>query len=251
MLIVADPVFDVSDPRAKGASKNSGGPSGPGGKLRELALKSAAEEVKDAQPSGRPAANWGIARLDATRTEAGQIARLAGGSRGRVDVWLDLEASESNVKKRDLAAYGFLHFATHGFLSAERPQLSGLVLSLVGEDDGDGFLRVPEVFNLRLGAPLVILSACETGLGQVRHGEGVIGLTRAFMYAGAPTVGVSLWSVNDDSTAELMTDFYAGLLQGRGPAGAALRAAQLKMIAAGQYDAPYFWAPFVLVGDWR
>jgi len=128
------------------------------------------------------------------------------------------------------------------------------VLSLVGNKGQDGFLRTDEVFNLRLGSPLVMLSACETGLGKEKRGEGVIGLTRAFMYAGAPTVGVSLWSVADKSTADLMTDFYKRLLTAgsteSSPSGA-MRGAQLAMISAKKYSAPFYWAPFILVGDWH
>ena len=127
-------------------------------------------------------------------------------------MWLDLDASEENLDNRDITKYRVVHIATHGLLNAERPQFTGLVLSLVGNKGQDGFLRTDEVFNLRLGSPLVMLSACETGLGKEKRGEGVIGLTRAFMYAGAPTVGVSLWSVADKSTADLMTDFYKRLL---------------------------------------
>jgi len=128
------------------------------------------------------------------------------------------------------------------------------VLSLVGNKNEDGFLRTDEVFNLKLGSPLVMLSACETGLGKEKRGEGVMGLTRAFMYAGAPTVGVSLWSVADKSTAELMTDFYKRFLGPSTPpvaASSAMREAQLAMIAGKKYSAPFYWAPFVLVGDWR
>ena len=132
-----------------------------------------------------------------------------------------------------------------------------MVLSLVGNKNEDGFLRTDEVFNLRLGAPLVMLSACETGLGKEKRGEGVMGLTRAFMYAGAPTVGVTLWSVADKSTAELMTDFYKRLLASPGAspsaasASSAMRNAQLAMINGKKYSAPFYWAPFVLVGDWH
>jgi CHAT domain-containing protein len=146
-----------------------------------------------------------------------------------------------------------LHIATPGLLNAERPQFTGLVLTLVGNKSEDGFLRTDEVFNLRLSSPLVMLSACETGLGKEKRGEGVMGLTRAFMYAGAPTVGVSLWSVADRSTAELMADFYKRYL-GAGNAAspsAAIREAQLAMIGGKKYSAPFYWAPFVLVGDWR
>jgi CHAT domain-containing protein len=193
-----------------------------------------------------------LVRLDGTRSEAEEIAKLTRASGGQADVWLDFDASEAKLQARKLDNYRVVHFATHGLLDAERPQFTGLALSLVGETGGDGFLRVEEVFNLRLGSPLVMLSACETGLGKERRGEGVIGLTRAFIYAGAPTVGVSLWSVADKSTSELMPEFYRRLLGGQGSgAPAAMRASQISMIAGKRYSAPFYWAPFVLVGDWR
>ena len=193
-----------------------------------------------------------LARLAGTRAEADQIAKLAKASGTQADVWLDLDASEDNVDARDISKYRILHVATHGLLNAERPQFTGLVLSLVGTKNEDGFLRTDEVFNLKLGSPLVMLSACETGLGKEKRGEGVMGLTRAFMYAGAPTVGVSLWSVADKSTADLMTDFYKRLLASQTASPAtAMRDAQLAMIAGKKYSAPFYWAPFVLVGDWR
>ena len=115
-----------------------------------------------------------------------KIARAGG---GQPEMWIDLNASEDNVRNRDVTNYRVVHIATHGLLDAERPQFTGLVLSLVGNKSGDGFLRTDEIFNLKLGSPLVMLSACETGLGKEKRGEGVIGLTRAFMYAGAPDSG--------------------------------------------------------------
>ena len=167
-------------------------------------------------------------------------------------MWLDLGANEDDLKHRDIQSYRVVHVATHGVLDAMRPQFSGLVLSLVGnKSDDDGFLRTGEVFNLRLGAPLVMLSACETGLGKVKRGEGVIGLSQAFMYAGANTVGVTLWSVADKPTAELMTDFYQRLLGPNPFPSDAIREAQLAMISGKKYSAPYYWAPFVLVGEWK
>jgi CHAT domain-containing protein len=193
-----------------------------------------------------------LARLTGTRTEAQQISQLVKTSGGQADVWLDLDASEDNLVARDITKYRIIHVATHGLLNAERPQFTGVVLSLVGNKSHDGFLRTDEVFNLHLGSPLVVLSACETGLGKEKRGEGVMGLTRAFMYAGAPTVGVSLWSVADKSTADLMTDFYRRLLaSGDVSSSAALREAQLSLIAGKKYSAPFYWAPFVLVGDWK
>ncbi|HEX8179755.1 MAG TPA: CHAT domain-containing tetratricopeptide repeat protein [Pyrinomonadaceae bacterium] len=241
MLVVADPVFDPKDARLKMA------PAGDG--TQDASIASAVADVAGA--SVEPA-KLRLARLTGTRAEAQAVAQLARAAGLAPDVWLDLDANEANVKTRDIGKYRVLHVATHGLLNTERPQFTGVVLSLVGNREGDGFLRTDEIFNLHLGAPLVMLSACETGLGREKRGEGIIGLTRAFMYAGAPTVGVSLWSVADKSTPDLMTDFYKRYLgkQSVGSA-AALRAAQQQMIAGKQYSAPFHWAPFVLVGDWK
>lgn len=252
MLIVADPVFNSVDERAKGSANTSASEG-----TRGLGLASAVADVAGQQNSGiavTPANMQGLplARLAGTRTEADEISKLAKASGGQADVWLDLNASEENVETRDTNKYRVIHIATHGLLDADRPQFSGLVLSLIGNKNQDGFLRTDEVFNLRLGAPLVMLSACETGLGKEKRGEGVIGLTRAFIYAGAPTVGVSLWSVADKSTAELMTEFYKRLFASESAsASASLREAQLAMINEKKYSAPFYWAPFVLVGDWK
>jgi CHAT domain-containing protein len=257
MLVVADPVFDASDARARGAKTAT--PQTPeSDAARGLSFNSAISDVDLNDKPGGAAAATGtqrgvLVRLSGTRSEAQQIAKLAAAAGRKADVWLDLDANEAKVEASDLRQYRVLHFATHGLLNTERPQFTGVVLSLVGNREGaDGFLRTDEVFNLKLGSPLVMLSACETGLGKEKRGEGVIGLTRAFMYAGAPAVGVSLWSVADKSTADLMADFYKNLLTGAGqqPA-AALRTARLNMIAGKKYSAPFFWAPFVLVGDWR
>jgi CHAT domain-containing protein len=242
VLVVADPVFDPSDERARGHLHHS-----KDAPAQFAAMQSAIRDV-----AGTKLTNFRLVRLAGTKAEAERIADLARAGGGSADVWLDLEASEGNVSTRRLEGYRVLHIATHGLLDAERPQFTGLALSLVGDPEADGFLRVEEVFNLRLGSPLVVLSACETGLGREKRGEGVIGLTRAFMYAGAPTVGVSLWAVADNSTAVLMPEFYKRLLAsgGREPA-AAMRAAQQQMIAGRRFSAPFYWAPFVLVGDWR
>ena len=250
MLIIADPVFNSNDARAQKKTAAAASDA----EVRGLGIQSAVTDVggsapaPNAQMEGLP-----LMRLNGTRTEADQIAKLAKTSGGQADVWLDLDANEDNLDARDISKYRVIHVATHGLLNAERPQFTGVVLSLVGNKTHDGFVRTDEVFNLRLGSPLVMLSACETGLGKEKRGEGVMGLTRAFMYAGAPTVGVSLWSVADKSTADLMTDFYRRLFsstQGTTSSGA-LRGAQLAMISGKKYSAPFFWAPFVLVGDWN
>jgi CHAT domain-containing protein len=250
MLIIADPVFNSNDARAKRTAGATGETE-----VRGLGIQSALVDVAGQTATVTPGAKMEglpLARLMGTRSEAEQISKLAKTSGGQADVWLDLDASEDNLGARDVSKYRVIHVATHGLLNAERPQFTGVVLSLIGNKNGDGFVRTDEVFNLRLGAPLVMLSACETGLGKEKRGEGVMGLTRAFMYAGAPTVGVSLWSVADKSTADLMTDFYKRLLTpGDAPSSSALRGAQLAMISGKKYSAPFYWAPFVLVGDWN
>jgi CHAT domain-containing protein len=169
-------------------------------------------------------------------------------------VALDFEASRATVQAADLKDYRFIHFATHGLLNDVRPELSGLVLSLVDREGRPtrGLLTAPDVFNLELDAELVVLSGCRTALGKEIRGEGLIGLTRAFMYAGVPKVVASLWPVDDLTTAELMKRFYEGML---GPAklrpAAALRRAQARMAADPRWSAPYYWAGFQLQGDWR
>jgi CHAT domain-containing protein/tetratricopeptide (TPR) repeat protein len=244
ILLVADPVFSANDPRMQtGSAPNRAEVT------RGLGLDSAVNDV-----NGPPQANGPLTlpRLAGTRIEAEQIGRLAKASGAQADLWLDLGANEDDLKHRDIQSYRAVHIATHGVLDATRPQFSGLVLSLVGnKSDDDGFLRTAEVFNLKLGAPLVMLSACESGLGKVKRGEGVVGLSQAFMYAGANTVGVTLWSVADKPTAELMTDFYQRLLGPNPSPSDAMREAQLAMISGKKYSAPFYWAPFVLVGEWK
>jgi CHAT domain-containing protein len=253
VLIIADPVFNSNDARAKKGTANATTDA----EVRGLGIQSAVADVAGSTPApaaaSTPMEGLPLTRLNGTRVEAEQISKLTKASGGQADIWLDLEANEDNLGTRDISKYRIIHVATHGLLNAERPQFTGVVLSLVGNKTRDGFVRTDEVFNLRLGSPLVMLSACETGLGKEKRGEGVMGLTRAFMYAGAPTVGVSLWSVADKSTADLMTDFYQRLLSTSTPAttSAALRGAQLAMISNKKYSAPFYWAPFVLVGDWN
>ena len=250
ILVIADPVFNSNDARAKKGTAAVTTDA----EVRGLGIQSALADVDGNTPTSANAAMEGLplARLNGTRIEADQISKLVKTSGGQADVWLDLDASEENLGTRDISKYRIIHVATHGLLNAERPQFTGVVLSLVGNKTRDGFVRTDEVFNLHLGSPLVMLSACETGLGKEKRGEGVMGLTRAFMYAGAPTVGVSLWSVADKSTADLMTDFYQRLLSASaGTTSGSLRGAQLAMISGKKYSAPFYWAPFVLVGDWK
>ncbi|HJQ35117.1 MAG TPA: CHAT domain-containing tetratricopeptide repeat protein [Pyrinomonadaceae bacterium] len=248
ILLIADPVFDLSDPRAATLTRTPHTQDD----RHAFGLDIAAADVERRQLGSPLLRNAIIRRIPATGSEAEQIEQYALGANLKPQVWRNLDANEANVSG-DLSRYRVLHFATHGLLDAERPQFSGLVLSLVGNrEDKDGFLRTDEVFNLKLGSPLVMLSACESGLGKEERGEGVIGLTRAFIYAGAPTVGVTLWSVDDQPTAKLMAAFYDNYLTKRGTTpSAAMRAAQRAMIANKDYATPYQWAAFILIGDYQ
>jgi CHAT domain-containing protein len=146
-----------------------------------------------------------------------------------------------------------VHFATHGILNNKHPELSGLILSLVNKHGGaqDGFLKLQDIYNLKLPVELVVLSGCETGLGEEIRGEGLIGLTRGFMYAGASRVVASLWSVSDIATAHLMADFYKAMERDRMTPAAALRAAQIRMWRQKQWSSPYYWAAFQIQGEWQ
>jgi CHAT domain-containing protein len=214
---------------------------------------------------------WKLERLVQSRREVQQIAKLY--PNDEVALFLREQAREENVKAEGrLSHYRLIHFAAHGLLNENKPQYSGLVLTLSPEAGNpkselqtsdlrpqtsdrvnpqsaeDGLLQVYEIFNLKLNADLVVLSACETGLGKQVKGEGLIGLTRAFMYAGTSSVVVSLWKVLDTSTADLMVRFYRHLKDGKLSKAEALRQAQLELIRHGKFAHPYFWAPFVLVG---
>jgi CHAT domain-containing protein len=187
--------------------------------------------------------------LPATRTEVAQLSRGFG---RRATVYLGAEATEARAKSVVKTTY--LHFATHGLLDPRSPLDSALALTVpagrrAGEENG--LLQAWEIFEqMRIEADLVTLSACETALGGDVAGEGLVGLTRAFHYAGARTVLASLWRVADDSTSELITRFYAGLRAGL-TKDEALRRAQLAAIASPSTTAPFHWAAFTLSGDWR
>jgi CHAT domain-containing protein len=243
LAVLADPVFERSDPRLKGGVAVGGS----GDEQRGLRL-SVGKAAKD---SGIEDAGPGIPRLPGTRKEAEQILALARTAPSRPA--FDFTASRATVTDVELGQYRYVHFATHGFLDSQYPELSGVLLSMFDERGRpqDGFLRAHEFYNLKLSADLVVLSACQTGLGKEIRGEGLVGLTRGIMYAGAPRVVVSLWDVSDAGTAELMTRFYRGMLkEGKRPAEA-LQAAQVSMLGDERFAAPYFWAAFTLQGEWR
>lgn len=172
---------------------------------------------------------------------------------GETFVAADFEATRERLQGTDLTKFAILHFATHGFLDPKRPEHSGLVLSTVNRagQEQNGFVELQDIYNLHAPVDLVVLSACQTALGKDVRGEGLIGLTRGFMYAGASSVVASLWKVDDEATAELMKQFYTNLLQkGMRPAEA-LRAAQDSIRQKPEWRAPYYWAAFTLQGEYR
>lgn len=228
LLVLADPVFDPGDPRLT--------------RLASTRTKATAT-LGDDSPV--------FERLPGSRQEAEAIAALVPPSEARIA--LDFDASRAEALSGRLSEYRIVHFATHGVIDAEHPALSGLALSMVdraGQPQA-GFLHLHDIYNLRLNADLVVLSGCRTALGKEVRGEGLLGLTRGFLYAGAPRVLASLWQVEDQATAALMTRFYRALWQEHLRPAAALRAAQLALSRERRWRDPYFWAGFVLQGDWQ
>ena len=224
IAIVADPVFDVTDPRVAEAPR-----------------------APTTAPHGAPA----LSRLSFSRAEADAIASFASG----VPVLKEtgFEATRDSILGGALDDYRIVHLATHGVIDSDRPARSALILSLVGRTGAplDGYLRQRDIYNLSLDADLVVLSACQTAVGKQVSGEGLMGLTRAFMYAGTPRVVATLWEVGDRATADFMKVFYRDLLQQHLRPAAALRDAQVEMARNPRYASPYYWAGFVLHGDWR
>jgi CHAT domain-containing protein/tetratricopeptide (TPR) repeat protein len=244
VAVLADPVLDAADPRVRSSSRGAA-PS-----------TSQADATRSAAPDdlSRSAAATGFTRFERlrwSRTEAQSIMAI-GGSSNSLGA-LDFTASRATAQGPELAKYRIVHFATHGLLNSQHPELSGVVLSLVDEQGRpqDGFLRLHEIYNLELNADLVVLSACRTALGKDVRGEGLVGLTRGFWYAGAPRVVASLWDVRDRATAELMRRFYEALLKDGLTPAAALRAAQVSMWKDKRWRAPHYWAGFVLQGEWK
>ncbi len=245
VAVFADPVFESDDPRLRAGGRpepvRAGGPATPreGDPIRSRAF----EFIKD----GR----WNVPRLPATRHEADAITAAA--PAGLVLKKTGFEASRVAALEPGLAQYRIVHFATHGVVDNEQPGLSGLILSLYDEkgQPQDGFLRLHDIYSLRLPAELIVLSACSTALGKPVKGEGLTGMVRGFFYAGAKRVVASLWKVDDEATGELMQRFYVEMLQAKRSPAAALREAQLDMWREDRWRAPFYWAAFSLQGEWR
>ncbi len=254
LAIIADPVFNPSDdrlalsrvPSNKELAVNQMVKHSP---IPESAPQSLAASLENVLRSVSERDAGELTRLPFSRQEAVKIASLAAENKRLVA--LDFQANRSLVVADALSPYRYIHFATHGLLNSQSPELSGLVLSLVN-DQGEsqlGVLRLGDIYKLKLSADLVVLSACRTGLGKEVRGEGVMGLTRGFMHAGVSRVIASLWSVDDAATSELMTRFYRELLTGKQSPAAALRAAQISMWKGKQWQSPFYWAAFTLQGE--
>ncbi len=231
VAVIADPVFEADDPRLRGAAERRG--------------------VQQAGLRGRDGSTTSVPRLAATRQEADAI--VAAAPPGTVMKAIDFDASRTTAMNGSLSRYRILHFATHGVFNNDQPGLSGIMLSMFdgrGEAQ-DGFLRLHDIYNLNLPAELVVLSACNTALGKSIKGEGLVGIVRGFMYAGAKRVVASHWKVDDEATGELMARFYQAMFRENQSPAAALRQAQLSIRQHERWQSPFYWAAFVLQGEWR
>jgi len=241
VAVIADPVFSAQDARVRPASP-----------ARTLPVSHSPSEPKTSTslPLSGEQTKGEFSRLISSRWEAQQILSLAPAPQGKL--FLDFAADRSIMSGAELADYRFLHIATHAVIDDQRPERSRIVFSLFNDQGHpqDGFVTLSEIFNLNLPVDMVVLSACRTGLGKDFKGEGLVGLTRGFMHAGAKRVVVSLWDVSDKATSELMVRFYRKML---GPEKlapvAALRAAQLELSQDPRWQSPYFWAAFVIQGE--
>lgn len=192
-----------------------------------------------------------LSDLPGSENEINEIKYLFKSKEHDTMVLTDAQATEINLKSQELHKYKYLHFATHGVVDESRPELSRIFLRPTYNDIEDGSLYSGEIYNINIHADLVCLSACQTGLGKLSRGEGIIGLSRALLYAGAENLVVSLWTVSDNSTSKLMIDFYNNHLYSSSfnTFSGALRKAKLKLISDPQFSRPYYWAPFILIGE--
>ncbi|MEG3850013.1 CHAT domain-containing protein [Microcoleus sp. herbarium19] len=239
LAILADPVFSLDDERVKGTVTQA------------TTEKLESNNLGLSRSSRASNMSWPPKRLPFTRKEADIILSLVP-SVARTQQF-DFAATRATATDGNLANYQIVHFATHGIANSQNPELSGILMSMV-DDKGNlvnGFLRLTDIFNLKLAADLVVLSACQTGLGQNIQGEGMVGLTRGFMYAGAQRVGVSLWNVDDEGTSVLMQKFYQKMLQEKLAPAAALRAAQMELMSQEKWKSPNNRAAFMLQGEWK
>ncbi|MCK5168624.1 MAG: CHAT domain-containing protein, partial [Bacteroidales bacterium] len=220
-------------------------------RTRELLQEFDTELNDTIETRGRLVDGGYVSPLPGTESEVQAIFKQFDERGKKALVQIKKSANEEFLKSKEVEKYKYLHFATHGFVNTEKPELSGILLAQDSTLNEDGILYSGEIYNLKLNADLTVLSACETGLGEIKKGEGLIGLTRALLYAGSKNIIVSLWKVADNSTSDLMIDFYKNLLneeQEKQEFSKALQQAKLKMIDEGKYAHPFYWSPFILIG---
>jgi CHAT domain-containing protein len=251
VAVIADPVFEADDPRLS-VEKGAG---------RDVAKAADSPTVSANADAGLELAlrdfgfmrdgKLSVPRLAATRQEADAI--LGAAPAGTTLRAIDFDASRATALSPELAKYRVVHFATHGVFNSDDPALSGLILSMFDKQGRpqDGFLRLHDIYGMQLPVDLVVLSACNTALGKPVKGEGLVGIVRGFMYAGASRVVASLWKVDDDATGALMGRFYDEMLRKKQSPAAALRQAQLAMWQQDRWRSPFYWAAFALQGEWQ
>lgn len=267
VAVLADPVFDRQDARVAKSNSNVSqhrkglAKSGQAGEVlpKQEAPSSPATSASTNKQSQLASAlrdvgldpDGPMPRLALSRQEAIAISRAVPSNQSFSA--LDFKASRATAMSAELSKYRIIHFATHGVLDLEHPELSGIVLSMIDQkgQPQDGYLRLHDIYNLNLPAELVVLSACQTGIGKQVKGEGLIALTRGFMYAGAKSVVASLWKVDDAATSELMAEFYRQMFANKLKPAAALREAQNKLSQTKRWHSPYYWAGFFLQGEWN
>jgi CHAT domain-containing protein len=234
VAVMADPVFRADDSRLGGHADVAPAPN------QQVVMRAASDAGVE-----------NLERLSYSREEAQKIAALA--TAGPSWVALDFAASRQAALQATWQNYALVHFATHTLLDLQHPELSGIVLSLYDPEGHpqDGFLRMNDIYNLRIPADLVVLSTCESALGKTQGEEGLFSLSRAFFHAGARRVLASLWRVDDRASAVFMDRFYQAVLKGGLKPAQALRQAQQEMADDPQWSLPYYWAGYVLQGDWR
>jgi CHAT domain-containing protein/tetratricopeptide (TPR) repeat protein len=246
LAVIADPVFEKNDPRVRLSRLQARTQV----QRNVVALRGSETEqpLVQVELNNKPLV---LERLPFSLEEAEAILDLARDK--KIMRAIGFDANLKAVLDPAIGEYQIIHFATHALLNNSHPELSGIVLSLVDQTGRfqNGFLRLNEIYNLNLAAELVVLSACQTALGKETRGEGLIGLTRGFMYAGVPRVVATLWRINDRAAAEFMRYFYQAILKQHESPSKALRTAQIAMWQTNRNALPHDWAAFTLQGEWR
>jgi CHAT domain-containing protein/Tfp pilus assembly protein PilF len=261
LALFADPVFSDADPRldpspagstvARGNADRAGNAAASSQDLAKNSIRSATAERQLASVESVRRGRADLKRLPHTAIEADRITKLV--PDGQFLEAVGFDASREAALDPELSNYRIIHFATHATFNEAEPGLSGLIFSQF-DDEGharDGFVRLHDIYDLRLPADLVVLSACDTALGEEIEGEGIVGIVRGFMYAGSKRVVASFWQVSDAATSELMNQFYVEMLTNGLAPSDALRRAQLYIMSQRKWHHPFYWAAFSFQGEWR